>query len=279
MDFMNLITSPFGPGERLIFELLKRGESVYTIFRSPKEVPMSFIGKPNLKYGFVKFDEDMHYDRNLPRHVKNVFHVFEVYSGPFLKLFKSNTLATILLLDWAKRVGASTFVYLSTGEVYGKGKAVDEKTILSPHSFYATMKFEAEKLLKFYEKSYTLHVARLFFPFGKNMNQGYIADLVKSVASGEAIDTAYGVITPTYINDIIEPLVMLRDLKGNQVINMCGGAIEVKILTEEIQKISGKSAKKVSTGKIELSGNNTKAKETLGYKETPIEEALKKSFG
>lgn len=276
---MNLITCPFGLGERLIFELLKRGESVYTIFSSPKEVPMSFIGKPNLKYGFVKFDEDMHFDRNLPKRVKNVFHIFEVYSGSFLKLFKSNTLATILLLDWAKRVGTSTFVYLSTGEVYGKGKAVDENTFLNPHSFYATTKFEAEKIFKFYEKLNTLHVARLFFPFGKNMNQGYITDLAKSIASGDMIDTAYGVITPTFINDVIEPLIMLRDLKGNLVINVCGGAVEVKILTEEIQKISGKSAKKVSTGKIELSGNNTKAKEMLGYKETPIEEALRSAFG
>jgi nucleoside-diphosphate-sugar epimerase len=279
MEYINLVTSPFGIGEKLIFELLKRGESVYTIFPSAKEVPMSFIGKTNLKYGFVRFDEDLYFDKSLPRRIKHVFHVFEVYNGPFLKLFKCNTLATLLLLDWAKRVGAQTFIYLSSGEVYGKGKNVDEKSSLNPHSFYATTKFEAERLLKFYEKSYSVQMARLFFPFGKNVNHGYIADIMQSIASGGGIDTVYKMIAPTFIDDSIEPLVKLRDVKGNETFNMCGSTVEVNKLMDEIQKLSGKSSAKVTAGTIELSGNNTRAQEMLGYREAPVEEALKRAFG
>lgn len=279
MEFINLITSPFGLGEKLIFELLKRGESVYTIFPSAKEVPMSFIGKPNLKYGFVKFDEGLYFDKSLPRRIKRVFHIYGLYSGSFLKLFKCNTLATMLLLDWAKRVGAQTFIYLSSGDVYGSGKNLDEKRSSHPHSFYATTKSQAEMLLRFYGKSYTIHTVRLFFPFGKNVNQGHIADLAKSIISGESIDTAYRVIAPTFVDDGIEPLIKLREVKENQLINICGSPIEIKKLVEEIQKLSGKSAAKLTVGTTELSGNNTKAQEILGYRETPIEEALKKAFG
>jgi len=279
MEYTNLVTSPFGIGEKLISELLKRDESVYTIFASAKNVPMSFIGKPNLKYGFVKFDEELYFDKNLPRRVKNVFHLYEVYSGSFLKLFKSNTLATLLLLDWAKRVGASTFVYFSSGEVYGKGKNLDEKGLPHPHSFYATTKFEAETLLKFYNKSYEIHTVRLFFPFSKNLDQGLIPHLLESIRSGDSIDTAYSIIAPTFIDDIIEPLIKLREIKGNHTLNICGSPVEVNKLVEKIKKISGKSPKKISTGRIELSGNNAKAKEMLGYNETPIEEALKSLFG
>ena len=67
METANLVTNPFGIGEKLILELLNRGESVYTIFSSPKDVPMSFLGKINLKYGFIKFDRDVNLEKVLPR--------------------------------------------------------------------------------------------------------------------------------------------------------------------------------------------------------------------
>ena len=127
MEIMNLITNPFGIGERLILELLKRGESVYTIFPSPKKVPMSFLGKLNLKYGFIRFDQDTYIEKTLPRRVKTIFHLYDSYTGALPSLFKSNTLATLLLLDWAKKVGASKFIYLSSGEVYGQGQSLKEK--------------------------------------------------------------------------------------------------------------------------------------------------------
>jgi len=277
MEMMNLVTSPFGLGEKVIFELLKRGETVFTIFISPKDVPMSFLGKINLKYGFLKFDHELNIGKILPKKIKNIFHLYEAYTGTLPNLFKSNTLATLLLLDWAKSSSVSKFIYLSTGEVYGQGQAVSENSVYNPRGFYATTKFEAEVLLRFY-RTFEINTVRLFFPFGRNLNQGHAANLVQAIQSDNPIETEYGVIAPTFIDDIIEPLIKAREIKGNQIFNICGGSIQVSALVDEISKIYNKASRNVKIGKTELSGNNSKAKELLGYKETPLQEALKSSF-
>ncbi len=279
MEIANLVTSPFGIGEKLILELLNRGESVYTIFPSPKDVPMSFLGKINLKYGFIKFDRDVNLEKVLPKKVKNVYHLHEVYTGAFTKIFKSNPGATLLLLDWARRNSVSRFIYLSSGEVYGHGKNLDEKCAYNPRSFYATTKFEAEILFRYYYKSLEINTVRIFFPFGKNMNQGYISNLHQSIKSGDNIETEYSVISPTFINDTIEPLIKIREIKGNQIFNICGSSVKVEVLIDEVKKICGKVPKRVSVGKTELSGDSSKAREILGYRETSFNEALKSSFG
>ncbi|MCK4250125.1 NAD(P)-dependent oxidoreductase [candidate division WOR-3 bacterium] len=278
MEIANLVTSPFGIGEKLILELLNRGESVYTIFPSPKDVPMSFLGKINLKYGFIKFDRDVNLEKVLPKKVKNVFHLHEIYTGTFTKIFKSNPGATLLLLDWARRNSVSRFIYLSSGEVYGHGKNLDEKCAYNPRSFYATTKFEAEILFRYYYKSLEINTVRIFFPFGKNLNQGYISNLHQSIKSGDNIETEYSVISPTFINDTIEPLIKIREIKGNQIFNICGSPVKVEVLIDEVKKICGNLPKRVSVGKTELSGDSSKAREILGYRETPFQEALKKSF-
>ncbi len=278
MEITNLVTTPFGIGEKLIFELLKRGESVYTIFSSPKDVPMSFLGKINLKYGFIKFDQEMHIGKALPKNVKNIFHLYEVYTGPFAKMFRCNTGATLSLLDWARNSGVKKFVYLSSGEVYGHGQNLDERSTFNAHSFYATTKFEAEILFRYYYKSFGINTMRLFFPFGKNVNQGYVFNLHQSIKSGDTIDAHYSIISPTYIDDAVEPLIKLREKEGNSVFNICGAPVEVKILIDHIQEMCGKTPRSVSIGTTELSGNNAKATKTLGYTETSLQEALKESF-
>lgn len=275
----NLVTSPFGIGEKLIFELLKKGESVYTIFPSPKGVPMSFLGKINLKYGFFRFDRGTDVDKALPRNVKYVWHLYEVYSGSFTTIFKSNPCATLLLLDWARKVGVSKFIYLSTGEIYGQGHNLDEKAGYDPHSFYATTKFETEILFRYYFRSFALHTARVFFPFGKNSPPGQVANFYQAIRDKRSVDTEYNIISPICIDDTIVPLMKLRDLDGHEVFNLCGSSVKVDDLIDKIRYVRAGSPKKDSVGKIELTGSNSKAKQVLDYKETPLNEAIKNSFG
>lgn len=275
---MNLITSPAGIGEKLILELLKRGESVYTIFSSPKNVPMSFLGKINLKYGFAQFDRDMTLEKALPKKVKNVFHIHEIYEGAFKKMFRSNTSASLLLLDWARTVGVSKFIYLSNGEVYGHGHHIDEKGAYNPHSFYATTKFETEILFRYYHKTIDINTVRIFFPFGEDLNQGYIAHLIQSIKAGDSVDTEYRTISPTFGDDVVIPLINIREMHANEIFNLCGSSVDVGTFIESIKRFSEASPKKINIGKIELTGDNAKAKKLLGYTETPLDTALANSF-
>ncbi|KPK73538.1 hypothetical protein AMJ87_01425 [candidate division WOR_3 bacterium SM23_60] len=277
MEMTNLVTSPFGPGEKLIRELLKKGESVYTIFPSPKNVPMSFLGKSNLKYGFIQFDRDVYLDKTLPKKVKYVYHLHELYSGPFTRLFKSNPTATLSLLEWARKAGVARFIFLSSGEIYGKGKYVDEKAPHDPHSFYATTKFETEILFKYFHKVLNIDVARVFFPFGEDVD-GYVAHLFQLIKSGGTIETEYKTISITYADDLIGPLLRMRDAKENDTYNICGEAIEVEELVNKMKSLCGSSPKKVHFGNLKLTGNSTKANKELGFTATPLDEALERTF-
>lgn len=281
MEIANLVTHPFGIGEKLILELMKRGETVHTVYASPKDVPMSLLGKPQLKWGFYRFsgDKDLNIEKGLPRKVDNVFHLYDLYAGPVPKLVLANTMTTVLLLDWAKKVGAKQFILVSTGEVYGTGKECSETAPYNPRSAYATTKFQSEIISRYYAKAFMLKTVRLFFPFGRGVNQGYIHNLVESVRTGGAIETEYGLITPTYAGDVTGPLIKIRSINDTTGFNICGKSLAVSELVKTIEENLGKTANKVITGKTELSGNCAKARDALGYSETPIDQAVRNSFG
>jgi len=278
MEFDNLITSPFGFGEKLILELLKKGESVFAVFPNPKDVPMSFLGKKNIKYGFSKLDQDPILERILPKRVKHVFHTFELYGGKFSRVFKANTLVTLLLLEWSKNAGIESFIYMSSGEVYGRGADLDENKSCAPHGFYATTKYQAEMLLKFYQRFFKINTVRLFFPFGRDVEQGYMHDLAEAIKSGETADSPYSEITPTFTDDIIEPLLRTRDQKDSTTYNICGSPVSVDELAGMIVHAGQISTKKVQSSHLVLAGRCSKAKDLLHYKETPLAEAIQHSF-
>jgi nucleoside-diphosphate-sugar epimerase len=278
IEFDNLITSSFGLGERLILELLRRGESVFAVYPTAKDVPMSFLGKKNIKYGFIKLEQDPILDRALPRRVKHVFQNFDVYRGRLAKLFKANTLATLLLLDWAKDAGVQTFTYLSSGEVYGSGENIDENAALDPQGPYALTKYQAEMLLEFYRKAFRINIVRLFFPFGKGVCQGLIADLARAIKDGEPARPDYRVISPTYADDAIGPLIAMREQRQDGVFNLGGSPVKVMALAEQIGQATGKAAAGLQCGSKPLHGNNRRAREKLGYVDTPLADAINASF-
>jgi len=278
MEFDNLITSPFGLGEKLILELLKKGESVFAVFPTPKDVPMSFLGKKNIKYGFSKLDQDPIFEKILPKRVKHVFHIFELYSGKFPRVFKANTLATLLLLEWSRNAGVESFIYLSSGEVYGDGTDLDESKSCNPHGFYATTKYHAEMLLRFYQRLFRINTVRIFFPFGKGVEQGYVYELAKAIKCGDKLNGRYDRITPTFVDDVVMPLLRTREQLDSNIFNVCGSVVKADGLAEEIARIVQKSHKELETGRHCLVGNNTLVREKLGYIETALNKAIDISF-
>jgi len=278
VEFDNLITCALGYGERLILELLKRGESVFAVYPTPKDVPMSFLGKKNIKYGFVKLENDPILEKTLPRRVKHVFHTFDVYSGRFSKVFKGNALVTLLLLDWAKTAGVVSFIHLSTGELYGKGKDLTEDAVIDPHGFYATTKYQAEMLSKYYQRAFRIQTARLFFPFGSGIEQGFLFELARALKTTDQVESAFTLISPTFGDDIVGPLLKIRDEKQAGVYNLCGSPIEVKALVGKISQVIGKESGKMKAMDKDLTGSSSLARENLGYVETPIDDALERAF-
>ncbi len=275
----NLVTSPYGLGESLIASLLEEGESVYTIFPSPKNVPMSYLGKPSLKYGFIRFDQDDRVEKALPRKVVNIYHIYDLFTGPFTRVFRANVTATLSLLDWARTIKVQQFIFISSGDVYGDGSDIPEDAEFRPRSFYGTTKSQAETLLKYYAKFFDIKVMRVFFPFGKNYSDGYVFGMYEAVRRGERVDTEYHMISPSYARDLSDPLLQLARIKGHQKVNVCGASIAVDGFIEILKRVSSGQPKTIKAGSVRLTGSNKKAKELLNYRETPLEEALMQSFG
>lgn len=277
MEIVNLITNPFGIGEKLIQALLKKGEPVYTIYPSPKDVPMSMLGKINFKYGFIRFDQDCAIEKSMPRKAVNVYHLYDLYQGSNIKVFTANTSTSLALYEWSKKAGVQQFIMLSSGEVYGQGRGIKENTGFNPRNFYATTKFQAELLSRFY-RQFKIKTVRAFFPFGPGVD-GYVNRLAESIRTGSAQETEYGTISPTYAEDIVEPLIRIREQELDGPVNICGSPASLPGLIDSIARTMKKDGARIKTGNAELTGDSQKARGELGYQETNIETALAASFG
>lgn len=274
-----LITDSFGLGEQIILRLNEQGESVFTIYPTPKEVPMSFLGKINLKYGFMKFERDGDLSKVLPKRVKYTIHLYDLYRGSFTTMFRASPCATLSLLDWAKKAGVEKFIYLSSGEVYGQGQGVQERAPFNPMDFYATTKFETEYLFRFFHRTFPIDTFRMFFPFGKRVRTGLIHDLAEAIEKGKPFETMYSTISPTFVDDAVDPLLRSVGQKDSAVYNMCGSAVETGVLAEKIAKIKNKPLNGLKIGTTVLTGSNACIVKALHFKETPLDEALERSFG
>jgi UDP-glucose 4-epimerase len=118
-----------------------------------------------------------------------------------------NVAATATLIEYARRAGAATFIFASTGSVYTPGpQPAAEDDAVAPANFYAASKAAAECLLRPYRDLLRVCVLRLFYPYGPDQQGRLIPSLVERVRDGRPISLAGAqdglVLTPTYVDDV-----------------------------------------------------------------------------
>ena len=149
----------------------------------------------------------------LPDRIDGVIHLaqsnrYREFPAGAADMFAVNVDFTFRLLEYARRSGASNFVYASTGGVYEQSlKLLHETTASAPDNFYAASKLAAEMLLRPYQKFFNAAVLRLFFIYGRDQRDRLIPNLVARIRAGEDIDL-YGSdgglrITPTHVEDLV----------------------------------------------------------------------------
>lgn len=149
---------------------------------------------------------------------------------------ESNTLSTILLLQYAAEQGIKKFVYASSMSVYGNAAdlPVSESQEAFPVSFYACGKLASEHYMRIFEgKERSLIALRLFNVYGpgqnlENLNQGmlsiYLAQALfhdKIIVKGSK-DRFRDFV---YIDDVVEAFIRSYFSKdqGFNVFNVCSG--------------------------------------------------------
>lgn len=159
------------------------------------------------------------------------------YSLYPVETMKTNFFGTINLLDYAKRVNAQSFLYVSTIEIYGTTHGVekiDESTYgvidaMKVRSCYPLSKKGCETLCLSYADEYNINIkiGRLSYIFGPGMKQGdskIVAVFPKCIADGENIvmkSKGEQLRSYTYVTDAITGLfTVLLDGENGEAYNI-----------------------------------------------------------
>lgn len=142
-----------------------------------------------------------------------------------------NILSPVLLADWAAKSGVSSFIYASSGGIYGnKNEFAPESQPIdnfSPLNFYFDTKRSAELLLRNFSPLFSsLLILRPFFIFGPGQNPSMlIPRIIQNVAKGNPItlNGEEGIqINPIFVEDAARAVVQLMKIPGFQIFNLAG---------------------------------------------------------
>lgn len=171
----------------------------------------------------------------------------------------SNTVSSLLLLDFAKKTKCLRFIYASTMSVYGDiiGEYACEDLPSRPKSFYAVGKLATENYLRIYNDTYniTFTALRYFNIYGPgqnldNMKQGMASIFLSQLFSSEfpsivikgSLDRFRDFI---FIDDVVDITISCIDepLAKNKIINVGTGVkttvkrlLEILMIESEIEK-------------------------------------------
>lgn len=159
-----------------------------------------------------------------------------------------NVARTLDLVRYAVAARATTFVYASTGGVYGTGphpfRETDPAPPAEPLGFYPASKLAAELLLRPFEPLISVVILRFFFVYGAGQARGMLVPrLVDSVRERRPItlDGADGLtINPVHAGDAAAAVAAAVTLTQSAVINVAGPeTLTLRAMAEKIGEATG----------------------------------------
>jgi UDP-glucose 4-epimerase len=157
--------------------------------------------------------------------------------------------ATVQLAELACALGASRFVFASSGGVYGSGPTrFSEGAELRPGGelgFYLTTKATAEQLLKSFSTHLNVVCLRYFFVFGPHQRkQMLMRRLIESVREGEVIKvpgTRGPELNPIFVTDAARATLRSLHSESSGAINVAGDeVVDLHTVCELIGEVVGR---------------------------------------
>ena len=161
-----------------------------------------------------------------------------------LDLHAVNTGATVALLEHARRVGASRFVFASSASVYGFGdRPWTEDDVPAAADFYSATKLAGERFVRAYSAFFGTTILRLVAPYGPGQRNRMIPRLIDSVREGRPIALnvdAKPRMNPIYVGDVVRLVEAALESGGDHVVNAAGDdAASIRELGESIGRALG----------------------------------------
>jgi nucleoside-diphosphate-sugar epimerase len=200
-------------------------------------------------------------------------------------IFDVNVQGTFRLLEYARHAKAESFLFASTGGVYGYGpKKFLETDPVNPSNFYGISKLLGELLLRGYGPFFRTVIFRFFFVYGAGEEKMLIPSLLEKVRAGETvtIEGNPGLRTnPIYVGDAVRVFDVALNKPVAGVFNVAGDeAVTIRDLVGLVEEVVNKKASIQHTkdhGQGDLVGDNSRMKELLNVlPETPLREGLRK---
>jgi nucleoside-diphosphate-sugar epimerase len=163
---------------------------------------------------------------NLPSRVDAVVHLAALIDAPNADEYNAtNVIGTRHVLEYAARAGAETFVYGSTGGVYGSSPTPSrEQEQLRPQDDYAVSKAQAELLVQAFDTKMSKIILRYCAPYAFG-TPNPISRVIESVIRGREIDVSAGMYpryNPLHLSDAVEMSVRALALGSGCVLNIAG---------------------------------------------------------
>lgn len=224
-----LITGATGLIGRHLLELLPPGYRVWALARRSNPLSRSTVH-------WLQHDLTSHcLPAQMPDRVDVVVHLaqsphFREFPARASHMFEVGVGSTIRLLEWAQRSKVQTFVYASSGGIYGHGEQgfTEDDVVGSkgPLGFYFATKQSAELLVESYAACFTVIILRFFFVYGLEQRRDMlIPRLVQTVLKGDPIflQGQEGMkLNPIHASDAAAAVARSFGMKESQKINVAG---------------------------------------------------------
>lgn len=270
-----LVTGDTGLVGSHVISALKKRATVIGLSRRHKE---------SQDYETINFD----LAKDGPLHISNVDAIFHLAADTACddakSAFATNVRGTQKMLELAKTNHVESFVYASTGGIYGFGKKpFKESDKPKPSNTYTKTKYSAELLCKHYSRHMPVVVLRYFYPYGPTERNRLINRLVNKIRHGDTIElntAGAPVINPIAVHDAaMATIKSAKPLSNYNVFNI-GGMEKVSILqlVRIIERQMGKEAiLKYNNLKIgNMVGDITKAEKAIKFKpRIPLQRGIK----
>lgn len=197
---------------------------------------------------------------------------FELYT-------RDNILATQRLLEAVKDSALRSFVYASSGSIYGDVKVlpITEDTLPKPVSPYGVTKLSGEHLCQLYHINSGVPTVRLryFTVYGPRQRPDMaFHKFIRAMLRGERI-SVYGdgeqTRDFTYVSDVVEASIRAVDAPAGQVFNVAGGSrVTLNHVISTLEELVGRPAlvdrqERQAGDQRHTWADTSAARETLGY--------------
>lgn len=229
--------------------------------------------------------------QGLPDNIDTVIHLaqsahFREFPDKADDIFSVNVSSTQLLLDWARRAGATHFVYASSGGIYGHGRDAFREDDLfhggAELGYYLASKRCAEMIVESYASCFTVAILRFFFVYGPRQGGSMLMPrLVRAVQHGRPI-TLQGQegirINPIHVSDAVRCIEAALGLRESEKVNVAGGeVVSLRALGELIGlQLAKQPAFEFQPGEPRhLIGDTEKMRRLLASPTVTLEEGLR----